>query len=740
MSSIVNSNSVNFEVMKYENKQDAYLNNVSLSADDIRNHDHCPRTYDKHIIKVIRSFTEPNKKDDMPVFLSATEYPQCKPGTIIFNRLQRDFLNTPLTKTLHIKFCCDQYSKIQKITSLVLVIGLSEQSNKKLAKETYLHDEFLEAISNSFDKFVLNLDQSLFFPCGEKKFVGKVMSINDPKDLTKVGLFDKMLLKDLQIKIEPSFSKFIEIENAPSSSIHMNFQGMGVGGLESQLREIMTRVFQSRQLPSETFKLYGVKHSKGVLLYGPPGTGKTLIARTIAEKFGVKEENIKIVNGPEVLNKFVGQSEENIRNLFFNAEEEQKAKGDKSSLHIIIIDEIDAICKSRGSTSGGSGVGDSIVNQLLTKIDGVKALNNILIIGMTNRKDLLDEALIRSGRIDIHLEITLPDETGRREIFEIQTRSLKENKLLDPSVNIHEWVKRTENFTGADIANLVQTASMEAITNYFDSSDQENLKLKAIDKKQLVPVTQADFEYAFKKVKPSYGIAQDKLAPYKQKKFVPYNENINHITKKISTFTKTLQTSKLTTILSTLILGNSGTGKTSLAVNLALNSGFPFIGMISSGTLAGKVDKERIDYIESEFRKAYQSPRSVMILDDLEGIISASPEMQMYSLQTVLKIKDLLKTNPPKDARMLIFVTSCADKTGLDRTGLYSSFTSVYRLNDIREKEVEMLVRGLELIPESAPIPKLSLPASIKSVIQQIEMNSASPEFELNDEKDSLDD
>lgn len=145
--------------------------------------------------------------------------------------------------------------------------------------------------------------------------------------------------------------------------------------------------------------------------------GKTLIARQIGKMLNGKEP--KIVNGPEVLNKYVGASEENIRALFAEAEADQEAHKEYSELHVIIFDEIDAICKARGSVGGGSGVHDTVVNQLLTKIDGVDSLNNILLIGMTNRKDMLDEALLRPGRLEVQVEIGLPDDKGRLQILKV---------------------------------------------------------------------------------------------------------------------------------------------------------------------------------------------------------------------------------------------------------------------------------------------------------------------------------
>lgn len=158
--------------------------------------------------------------------------------------------------------------------------------------------------------------------------------------------------------------------------------------------------------------MYGLKHCKGLMLHGPPGTGKTLIARKIAEALNCTEP--KVVNGPEIFDKFVGEAERKIRDLFKEAEMEQASAGDDSGLHIIIFDEIDAICKARGAAGNSStGVNETVVNQLLSKMDGVDSLNNILVIGMTNRKDMIDSAMMRPGRFEMKLEIGLPDERGR---------------------------------------------------------------------------------------------------------------------------------------------------------------------------------------------------------------------------------------------------------------------------------------------------------------------------------------
>ncbi len=183
-----------------------------------------------------------------------------------------------------------------------------------------------------------------------------------------------------------------------------------VGGLEAQLDAIVRRVLASRASP-EAAKRLGVGHVRGVLLSGPPGCGKTLLARELARALGAREP--QIVNGPEILDKFVGEAERKVRELFAPAEAEFRQVGDASALHVVVFDEMDAIARRRGSLTGDTtGVRDGVVNQLLAKMDGVVEAPNVLVVGCTNRPELIDEALLRPGRLEVQLQVRRPDALG----------------------------------------------------------------------------------------------------------------------------------------------------------------------------------------------------------------------------------------------------------------------------------------------------------------------------------------
>jgi len=195
-----------------------------------------------------------------------------------------------------------------------------------------------------------------------------------------------------------------------------------------------------------------------------------------------------------------------------------KEKGDESGLHIIIFDELDAIFKQRGSTNSGTGVGDTVVNQVLSKMDGVDQLNNILIIGMTNRLDMIDEALLRPGRLEVHMEISLPDEHGRYQILNIHTAKMRKNGVMDGNVDLKELSRLTKNFSGAEIGGLIKSATSFAFNRHVKvgtiagiGNDVENLRVN-VD----------DFANALDEVHPAFGVSEEELAQVVQNGIIHY--------------------------------------------------------------------------------------------------------------------------------------------------------------------------------------------------------------------------
>jgi transitional endoplasmic reticulum ATPase len=250
--------------------------------------------------------------------------------------------------------------------------------------------------------------------------------------------------------VEPSAMRevFVEVPNVKWED---------VGGLE----EVKEELKQAIEWPLKYPKLFGhlkADPPKGVLLYGMPGTGKTLLAKAIATE---TEANFISVKGPEFLSKWVGESEKAVRETFRKARQAAPA--------IIFFDEIDAVTPSRGSSLGDAHTTERIISQLLTELDGLEKLKGVTVIAASNRPDIIDSALLRPGRFDRLIHIPLPDEVTRKKIFEVHLR----NKPLAKDVSINELAKQTENYSGAEIAAVVNEAVMSAIKEYLDKNKGE---------------------------------------------------------------------------------------------------------------------------------------------------------------------------------------------------------------------------------------------------------------------------
>ncbi|MFB6171219.1 MAG: AAA family ATPase, partial [Haloarculaceae archaeon] len=256
-----------------------------------------------------------------------------------------------------------------------------------------------------------------------------------------------------------------------------------VGGLADTKERLRETIQWPLEYP-QVFEEMDMEAARGVLLYGPPGTGKTLLAKAIANE---AESNFISIKGPELLNKYVGESERGVREVF------EKARSNAPT--VIFFDEIDSIAGERGQRMGDSGVGERVVSQLLTELDGLESLEDVVVIATTNRPDLIDSALLRPGRLDRHVHVPVPDEDARRKIFEVHTR----RKPLADDVDLDELARETEGYVGADIEAVCREASMAATREFITSVTPEEIDESVGN----VRVTMAHFEQALDEVTPS---------------------------------------------------------------------------------------------------------------------------------------------------------------------------------------------------------------------------------------------
>jgi len=383
-----------------------------------------------------------------------------------------------------------------------------------------------------------------------------------------------------------------------------------IGGLKEELRKVREMIELPLKHP-ELFDRLGIDPPKGVLLYGPPGTGKTLIAKAVANESGA---NFYAINGPEIMSKFYGQSEENLRKVFEEAE--------KNAPAIIFIDEIDAIAPKRSEVHGE--VERRVVSQLLTLMDGLKGRGKVIVIAATNLPDALDPALRRPGRFDREIRIGVPDRKGRKEILQIHTRDMPKSDDVD----LDYLADITHGFVGADLAALAREAAMNALRRYLPEIDLEKPIPTEILEKMVV--TMDDFKKALKEIEPSaireFFVEIPKITWNDVGGLEDVKQALIEAVEWPITKPESFKRMGIRPPRGILLYGPPGTGKTLLAKAVANESNANFLS-IKGPEIFSKWVGESEKAIRELFKRAKQVAPCIVFLDEIDAL---APRRGLY--------------------------------------------------------------------------------------------------------------
>jgi transitional endoplasmic reticulum ATPase len=407
------------------------------------------------------------------------------------------------------------------------------------------------------------------------------------------------ITENTEVSLNPKAVELTE-ENLPE----INYED--IGGLSEEIKKIREMVEIPLKHP-EIFQKLGIEPPKGVLLHGPPGTGKTLLAKAVATE---TEAHFILLNGPEIMSKFYGESEKKIRNLFDDAE--------KNAPSIIFIDEIDAIAPKREEVQGE--VERRVVSQILTMMDGLKSRGKVIVIGATNRVNSLDPALRRPGRFDREININVPNKKGRLAILKIHTRGMP----LTKSVKLDEISSLTHGFVGADLESLTKEAAMNVLRKYLPKLklDDEQIPPEVLEK---LIIEKEDFNEALKTVRPSAmrevlvetpNIGWDDIGGLKKVK-----EELNESVEWPLKYPEAFKRIGIRAPKGILLYGPPGTGKTLLAKAVAKESESNFIS-VKGPSLLSKWINESHKGVKKIFDKARQVSPCIIFIDELESLAS----------------------------------------------------------------------------------------------------------------------
>ena len=379
-----------------------------------------------------------------------------------------------------------------------------------------------------------------------------------------------------------------------------------IGGLKEEVKKVREMIEIPLKRP-ELFEKLGIAPPKGVLMHGPPGTGKTLLAKAVASE---SDAHFILINGPEIMSKYVGGSEENLREYFEEAE--------ANSPSIIFIDELDAIAPKREETNGEAE--RRTVAQLLTLMDGLKSRGQVVVIGATNRPDSLDPALRRPGRFDREIEIGVPDADERREVLEIHTR----NMPIEEDVDLNKLANTTHGFVGADLESLCKEAAMRVVRRILPEirNDDEEIPEEVLKK---IIVTKDDFKSALKEIQPS--ALREVLVQVPDVKWDDVGglddakQELKEAVEWPLKYPDNFQKLGIKPPKGVILYGIPGTGKTLLAKAVAHESEANFIS-IKGPELLSKWVGESEKGVREVFRKAKQTAPTVIFFDEIDSIAS----------------------------------------------------------------------------------------------------------------------
>ena len=457
-------------------------------------------------------------------------------------------------------------------------------------------------------------DELMDFTPAMREIKFAVVSTN-PKDIVIVGPNTEVQLHESPVDVS-------KIEGV-SNLVDVSYED--IGGLKEEVKKVREMIEIPLKRP-ELFEKLGIAPPKGVLMHGPPGTGKTLLAKAVASE---SDAHFILINGPEIMSKYVGGSEENLREYFEEAEE--------NSPSIIFIDELDAIAPKREETNGE--VERRTVAQLLTLMDGLKSRGQVVVIGATNRPDSLDPALRRPGRFDREIEIGVPDSDERKEVLEIHTR----NMPLSDDVDLDKIANGTHGFVGADLESLCKEAAMRVVRRILpEIQNDEEIPKEVMEK---IVVTGNDFRNAQKEIQPS--ALREVLVQIPDIKWddVGGLEDVKQELKEAVEWPlkhpETFQRLGIRPPKGTLLYGIPGTGKTLLAKAVASESEANFIS-VKGPELLSKWVGESEKGVREVFRKAKQASPTVIFFDEIDAIASARSRNDTDSGVTKRVVNQLL--------------------------------------------------------------------------------------------------